>query len=294
MGQLIDLSKFTFTGEKQLDLGKLPTHIPLLYEDKKDYKKQLEDFQERIHDLQNVMYAHNRYSLLLIFQAMDAAGKDGTIRNVLSGVNPHGLQIFAFKKPSTKELDHDYLWRTTVCFPERGRIGVFNRSYYEEVLVVKVHPKILTNYQLIPKEETQDVEKVWEQRYESIRNLEKYAYQNGTRVIKFFLNVSRDEQRNRFLKRLQTPAKNWKFSESDVEERQFWPDYMKAYTEAINATSSPKAPWYVIPADDKRNMRLMVAQTIEKHLAELDMHYPIISEEKKADFKKYEEMLMND
>ena len=294
MGQLIDLSEFTFTGEKQLDLGTLPTHIPLLYEDKKDYKKQLEDFQERIHDLQNVMYAHNRYSLLLIFQAMDAAGKDGTIRNVLSGVNPHGLQIFAFKKPSTKELDHDYLWRTTVCFPERGRIGVFNRSYYEEVLVVKVHPKILTNYQLIPKEETQDVEKVWEQRYESIRNLEKYAYQNGTRVIKFFLNVSRDEQRNRFLKRLQTPAKNWKFSESDVEERQFWPDYMKAYTEAINATSSPKAPWYVIPADDKRNMRLMVAQTIEMHLAELDMHYPIISEEKKADFKKYEEMLMND
>ncbi len=294
MGQLIDLSEFTFTGEKQLDLGNLPTQIPLLYADKKDYKNQLEDFQERIHDLQNVMYAHNRYSLLLIFQAMDAAGKDGTIRNVLSGVNPHGLQIFAFKKPSSKELDHDYLWRTTVCFPERGRIGVFNRSYYEEVLVVKVHPDILTKYQFIPKEETQDVNKVWDQRYESIRNLETYAYQNGTRVIKFFLNVSRDEQRNRFLKRLQTPAKNWKFSESDVKERQFWPDYMKAYTECINATSSPKAPWYVIPADDKRNMRLMVAQTIEQHLSELDMHYPIISEETKADFKKYEEMLMND
>lgn len=294
MGQLIDLSEFTFTGEKQLDLGKLPSHVPLLYEDKKDYKNQLEDFQERIHDLQNVMYAHNRYSLLLIFQAMDAAGKDGTIRNVLSGVNPHGLQIFAFKKPSSKELDHDYLWRTTVCFPERGRIGVFNRSYYEEVLVVKVHPEILTKYQFIPQEETQNVNKVWDQRYESIRNLETYAYQNGTRVVKFFLNVSRDEQRNRFLKRLQTPSKNWKFSKSDVEERQFWPDYMKAYTECINSTSSPKAPWYVIPADDKRNMRLMVAQVIEQHLSALDMHYPIISEETKADFKKYEEMLTND
>ncbi|MEM6768322.1 MAG: polyphosphate kinase 2 family protein [Bacteroidota bacterium] len=294
MGKLIDLSTFTFSGQKKLALPDLPTRIPLLYDSKKAYKDLLETYQESIHDYQNIMYAHNRYSLLLVFQAMDAAGKDGTIRNVLSGVNPHGLQIFAFKKPSTKELDHDFLWRTTVCFPERGRIGVFNRSYYEEVLVVKVHPEILTKYQLIPKEEIQDINKVWVQRYQAITNLEKYAYQNGTRVIKFFLNVSKEEQKNRFLKRLRTPAKNWKFSESDIEERQYWDDYMDAYTDCINETATEWAPWYVIPADDKRNMRLMVAQVIEEHLAGLDMNYPVIDEKKKANFQMYEDMLMKD
>ena len=241
-----------------------------------------------------MMYAHDRHAMLLVFQAMDAAGKDGTIKRVMSRVNPHGVSIDAFKKPSEEELDHDFMWRTTIKFPKRGTIGIFNRSYYEEVLVVKVHPKIVTDYQRIPKNLTIDLDKLWQQRYEDIRNLELYASRNGIHVVKFFLNISRDEQRDRFLARLNTPEKNWKFAEGDVKERGYWNDYMKAYEEAINETAAPHAPWYVIPADDKNNMRLIVAQVILKHLKELDMKFPEVSEERIAEFEKFREMLEND
>lgn len=287
----IDLSPFRFTGEQNFKLSSIPTVIDPVYEGKKDYKKQLEDYQEEIDDLQNLMYAHNRYGLLCVFQAMDAAGKDSTIRHVMSGINPHGVEVHAFKKPTDQELDHDFMWRTTRLLPPRGRIGIFNRSYYEEVLVVKVHPVILTKYQLIPPELTQNPEEVWEQRYEDIRNLELYAYRNGIRVIKFYLNLSKEEQRLRFLARLDTPSKNWKFSGGDVDERDHWDKYMDAYQDAIDATSRPHAPWYVIPADDKRNMRLMVSEAILGELRKLDMHYPQIDASRKEELESYRKRL---
>ncbi|MEZ4825469.1 MAG: polyphosphate kinase 2 family protein [Bacteroidia bacterium] len=290
----IDIRPFEFIGDRKFDIRNFPASVPDFYRDKDHYKDLMREFQEEIDELQTKMYAHDRYSLLLIFQAMDAAGKDGTIQNVMSGVNPHGVIIHSFKKPSEQELDHDFLWRTTVAFPQRGKIGIFNRSYYEEVLVVKVHPEILTQYQRLPAELVADPEKVWQQRYEDIRNLEKFAFRNGTRVVKFFLNISKDEQRKRFLSRLNEPEKNWKFAEADVKERGFWDDYMKAYEECINATSSPEAPWYVVPADDKSNMRLIVSQIILEHMHQLDMKYPEVSEARKAEFEKFRQMLEND
>jgi PPK2 family polyphosphate:nucleotide phosphotransferase len=289
----LDYSAFEFNGDRELSLSELPTKIKDVYEDKKDYRELLEEFREEIDELQNTMYAHDRYGLLLIFQAMDAAGKDGTIRHVMSGVNPHGLEIYSFKKPSDLELDHDFMWRTTRCLPQRGRIGIFNRSYYEEVLVVRVHSKILTDYQRIPKEHTQDLDQVWEERFEDIRNLEKYAHRNGIHVLKFFLNISKEEQRDRFLARIDTPSKNWKFSEGDVKERGYWDDYMRCYEAAINATAAPHAPWYVIPADDKKNMRLMVSQVILDKLNAMEMHYPKVDEERKAELEQYREVLLN-
>ncbi|MEM6806422.1 MAG: PPK2 family polyphosphate kinase, partial [Bacteroidota bacterium] len=254
-------------------------------------RKQLEDYQEEIDDYQNMMYAHDRYGMLLVFQAMDAAGKDSTIRHVMSGINAHGVEVSAFKAPSKEELDHDFMWRTTRKFPPRGRVGIFNRSYYEEVLVVKVHPKIIQKYQRIPLEQIQDLDLVWEQRYEDIRNLESYAYRNGIRVVKFFLNVSKEEQKNRFLARIDTPSKNWKFSGGDVEERQHWDSYMKAYEEAINATATDEAPWYLVPADDKKNMRLIVSQIILQQMAKLDMSYPELDPEAKAELENYRKRL---
>lgn len=254
----------------------------------------LKAHQESIHELQSMMYAHDQYSLLLIFQAMDAAGKDGTIRHVMSGVNPHGVTIHAFKRPSSTELDHDYMWRTTTKLPMRGKIGIFNRSYYEEVLVVRVHEKILTDYQKVPDEFIQDIPAVWDQRLEDIRNFEKFLHRNGTRVVKFFLNLSKEEQKNRFLSRLNTPSKNWKFEEGDLRERQYWDDYQGCYEEAINATATDNSPWYVIPADDKKNMRLMVAQAIEDELSALHISYPSVDEERKAEFDKFREMLHNE
>ncbi len=277
---------FTYTGKKKLSLKDAPNLIPPLYKGKKEYKKFLQEYQDETNELQKMMYAHDRYSMLLIFQAMDAAGKDGTIKHVMSGINPHGLQIFSFKKPSTNELDHDFMWRTSKCLPERGRLGIFNRSYYEEVLVVKVHPEILTKYQLIPKEFITDVEEVFQQRYEDIKNFEKYIHRQGIRVMKFFLNLSKDEQKNRFIDRIDRQDKNWKFSEADVKERHFWPQYMEAYEQAINATATEHAPWYVIPADDKRNMRLIVSQLILDEMRKLDMHYPIVTEERKAELQQ--------
>ncbi len=232
----------------------------------------------RLSALQQLLYASNRHAVLLIFQAMDAAGKDGAIKHVMSGVNPQGCQVFSFKHPSPTELQHDFLWRTTRDLPERGRIGIFNRSYYEEVLVVRVHPEILRGEGLPdphPHENT-----VWHDRYRSIRDLERHLGANGTRIIKFYLHLSKKEQRKRFLERIDEPEKNWKFSTADIEERKFWKDYMKAYEECIGATSTRDAPWYVVPADDKENARLIVSQIIVDALEELKMTFPKASEER--------------
>ncbi|MEM1201744.1 MAG: polyphosphate kinase 2 family protein [Acidobacteriota bacterium] len=258
---------------------------------KKKLAKKLEGKVEELHDLQRLLYAHDRHSILLVFQAMDAAGKDGTIRAVMSGVNPAGCQTFSFKQPSKEEIDHDFLWRTARRLPERGRIGIFNRSYYEEVLVVRVHPEYLEGQQL-PK--SVDRERIWEHRFESIRDHEKHLARNGTVILKFFLNVSREEQKNRFLARLDRPEKNWKFATGDVTERGFWDDYMDAYEDALNATSTPWAPWYAVPADDKPYMRLRVAEIIAASLRSLDMHYPEASDDERAHFGEMRRQLENE
>ena len=256
----------------KLKLKHRPTTVEPLYRDEHDYEEQLDAHKRRLAELQNLLYAHNRYSLLVIFQAMDAAGKDSIIKHVMSGVNPQGCQVFSFKHPSAQELDHDFLWRTTQCLPERGRIGIFNRSYYEEVLIVRVHADIL-QAQSLPREATK-APRIWRNRYASINDLERHLHRNGTRTLKFFLHLSPEEQRRRFLERLDDPAKNWKFSTADLDERELWPQYMKAYREALEATSTEHAPWYVVPADDKRNARLIVSQVIVDELAGLKMSYP--------------------
>jgi len=236
---------------------------------------------DKLNQLQRVLAAGDEHSVLLVFQAMDAAGKDSTIRAVMQGVDPSGCQVFSFKKPSSKELDHDFLWRTSCCLPERGRIGIFNRSQYEEVLVVRVHPKILT-YQKLP--DAIDPETIWDERLESIREQEKHLARNGTVILKFWLNVSKDEQKRRFLSRLDDPAKNWKFEPGDVVERRHWDDYMQAYEAALNATSRPWAPWYAIPADDKPYMRARVADIIIDALCSIGLEYPEPSDEERAEF----------
>jgi len=242
---------------------------------KKTYKNRLENLVDELDDLQRRLYASDKYSVLLVFQAMDAAGKDSTIRAVMSGVDPAGCQVFSFKQPSSEELDHDFLWRTAKSLPQRGRIGIFNRSYYEEVLVVRVHPEYLGG-QKLPFQVGLD--ELWQQRYESIRDHEKHLARNGTVVLKFWLNVSRDEQRKRFLSRLDDQRKNWKFSSGDVDESGLWKDYMNAYEQALNATSRPWAPWYAIPADDKPSARLQVADIIVESLKSLNLEYPKASE----------------
>jgi len=249
-----------------------------------NHKKLLSEYVEQLDQLQRILYAHDRHSILLIFQAMDAAGKDSTIRAVMSGVDPSGCQVFSFKQPSSKELDHDFIRRAAIRLPERGRIGIFNRSYYEEVLIVKVHPGILQNQKL---PDDTDWENIWLHRYKSINSFEKHLAQNGTVILKFWLNISKEEQRDRFLSRLDEPEKHWKFSEGDVKERQHWNDYMEAYEAALNATSKPWAPWYAIPADDKGFMRLVVADIIVKSLASLDLHYPKVAAE---DLDRFDEM----
>ncbi len=277
-----DLERFRWDGEYEFEIKDAPTRVDPIYDGKKDYRKKLDKLRSEIDDLQEIMYAQDKYALLTIFQAMDAAGKDGTIRRVFSGVNPHGLQIFAFKKPSDRELDHNFLWRTNTRMPERGRIGVFNRSYYEEVLICRVRPEIVTKYQRIPAEHTRSLKKTFQGRYEDISNFEQYAHHNGTRVLKFFLHVSADEQRNRFLDRIDNPEKNWKFSSADLKERKLWDDYMKAYEDCINETAAPEAPWYVIPADDKLNMRLFVAAAVLKSLQGMKLEFPKMPPEEKA------------
>ena len=256
--------------------------------DKKGYKKQLEKKVEELNDLQGRLYASDQYSVLLVFQAMDAAGKDSTIRAVMSGVNPAGCQVFSFKQPSSEELDHDFLWRTAKSLPQRGRIGIFNRSYYEEVLVVRVHPEYLGGQKLPYKPE---LEQLWQQRYESIRDHEKHLARNGTIVLKFWLNVSQQEQHKRFLSRLDDPRKNWKFSAGDVDESKLWNDYMDAYEKALNATSRSWAPWYAIPADDKPYARLQVAEIVVESLKRLNLQYPEVSKSQLEDIGKMRELL---
>ncbi|MFC2085410.1 PPK2 family polyphosphate kinase [Bacteroidota bacterium] len=256
--------------------------------DKNKSKKKLKDAIEELRDLQRIFYAHDKYSLLLIFQAMDAAGKDSTIRAVMSGVNPAGCQVYSFKKPTPEELDHDFLWRTSKSLPERGRFGIFNRSYYEEVLVVRVHPEFL-DYQKLPF--IPDKNKIWKERFESISEHEKHLARNGTIILKFWLNVSLEEQKNRFLDRINEPRKNWKFSDRDVYERKFWKKYMNAYEEALRETSRPWAPWYAIPADNKPYMRYTVAKTIVENLKSLKLEYPTVSDDEQNKFGEMKKIL---
>jgi PPK2 family polyphosphate:nucleotide phosphotransferase len=268
----IDSKGFRVREGDTVRLKKWPTKVNPFYKSKKQYQKMLADHVEKLSDRQSVLYAHNRYALLLIFQAMDAAGKDGAIKHVMSGVNPQGCQVFSFKHPSAQELEHDFLWRTSRCLPERGRIGIFNRSYYEEVLIVKVHPEILRGESL--PEETVNDEKLWKHRYRSIVDLEKHLHANGTRIIKFFLHLSKEEQRLRFLARIDDPQKNWKLSQADIQERELWPEYQRAYEDCLSATSTKFAPWYVVPADDKQNSRLIVSQVILDTLDSLNISFP--------------------
>lgn len=243
-------------------------------------KKLLDKDIEEMTKLQNMLYAHDRYSVLVIFQAMDAAGKDGTIKHVMSGINPQGCQVFSFKQPSAEELDHDYLWRINCRLPERGRIGIFNRSHYEDVLIAKVHPDILLNEKLPGIEKAEDIDDAfWKRRYRQINDFERYLTENGTVIIKFFLNVSKGEQKKRFMERLDDPSKNWKFSESDIKEREYWNTYMKAYSDMLTETSTEEAPWYVIPADNKWFMRYAVGNIICERMKQLKIHYPTVGQE---------------
>jgi PPK2 family polyphosphate:nucleotide phosphotransferase len=266
-----------------------PTIVKPFCKSKKAYQELLREHVEGLSSLQQLHYAANRYALLLIFQGIDAAGKDGAIRHVMSGVNPQGCQVSSFKQPSADELEHDFLWRTTRQLPERGKIGIFNRSYYEEVLVVRVHPEILRSQGL--SEELRDKKTIWEERYRSIVDLESHLYRNGTRTVKVFLHLSQGEQRKRFLERIDEPDKNWKFSLADIHERKYWNQYMKAYEACLSATSSHHAPWYVVPADDKENARLIVSQIVLDSLHELKMAYPKTTAKRRQELKSIRKLL---
>ncbi len=258
-------------------LDQWPTRVKPVYRSKREYRKLLETATAELNEQQQRQYASDRYAVLLIFQAMDAAGKDGAIRHVMSGVNPQGCDVVSFKHPQPTELDHDFLWRTTRALPERGRIGIFNRSYYEEVLVVRVHPEIL-EAQRIP-DAVLNTETIWQERFESIVGLERHLHRNGTRIIKFFLHISKDEQRKRLLARIDEPDKNWKIGPGDISERAFWDQYMHAYEECLSATSTQEAPWYVVPADDKQNARLIISRIILDTFESLGLTYPIPGKE---------------
>jgi len=283
-------SRYLVPSDGSFSVARVPTGKPKDSPGKKQFKARLAGATKRLSELQRVLYAHDRYSVLLIFQAMDAAGKDSTIRAVLTGVNPAGCQVFSFKRPSKEELDHDFLWRTCRNLPERGRIGVFNRSYYEEVLAVRVHPEILESQRLPVVDEAA----IWQERLDSIRDHEKHLARNGTVVLKFWLNVSREEQCQRFIARLDDPEKNWKFAVSDCEERQLWDQYMMAYEEALNATSRSWAPWYAIPADSKPYMRMVVAELIVEALERLGLGYPSPDPNDRARFSRMRELLEQD
>jgi PPK2 family polyphosphate:nucleotide phosphotransferase len=275
----------------EVNLKKWPTIVDPVYKSKTQYQKLLEDHVAQLSAMQQLHYASDRHAVLLIFQAMDAAGKDGAIGHVMSGVNPQGCQVFSFKHPSPTELQHDFLWRTTRDLPERGRIGIFNRSYYEEVLIARVHPEILHN-EAIPDAPHHD-NKVWHDRYRSIVDSEKHLHANGTRIVKFFLHLSKEEQRKRFLARIDEPEKNWKFSLADIEERKFWKGYRTAYEECLGATSTKDAPWYVVPADDKENARLIVSQIVLDVFEGLKMAYPKTTTNRHAELLSIREQLAN-
>ena len=287
----INSKNFRVRPGAKLKLTEWPTKIKPFCKSKKRYKKLLEKHVEQLSSLQQLHYASHRYALLLIFQGMDAGGKDGAIRHVMSGVNPQGCEVFSFKQPTADELEHDFLWRTNRHLPERGRIGIFNRSYYEEVLVVRVHPEILRSQGL--PEEMCDEKTIWKERYLSITDLEQHLHRNGTRVIKFFLHLSKDEQRKRFLERIDEPDKNWKFSLADIHERKYWKHYMKAYEDCLTATSTHEAPWFVVPADDKENARLIVSRIVMDTLDGLKMAYPKTTAKRRRELHSIRKQLVS-
>ncbi len=289
MAASIRIGAFRVEPRQKVDLEKWATCIEPAYSSKRHYKSLLEAHVQELQLRQDLLYACNRHALLLIFQAMDTAGKDGAIKHVMSGVNPQGCQVFSFRHPSSEELEHDFLWRTTRALPERGRIGIFNRSYYEEVLVVRVHPSILEAERLAEK--AADAQTFWRDRYRSIVDLEQHLHRNGTRIVKFFLHLSREEQRKRLLARIDDPRKNWKFSLADVRERRSWSAYMKAYEELLGATSTAQAPWYIVPADDKKNARLIISTIVNQHLRALRMAYPKVDARQRRALKSIRRML---
>jgi PPK2 family polyphosphate:nucleotide phosphotransferase len=275
--------------DKKVNLSKWPTIVAPYARSKKRYKELLVQHIEKLSSLQTLHYASHHYALLLIFQGMDGAGKDGAIRHVMSGVNPAGCEVVSFKQPSAEELEHDFLWRTICQLPERGRIGIFNRSYYEEVLVVRVHPEILRSQGL--PEKLRDKKDIWEQRFQSIVDMEKHLHRNGTETIKIFLHLSYEEQQKRFLARIDEPEKNWKFSTADIQERGYWKQYMKAYEDCFRATSTDHAPWYIVPADDKDNARLIVSQIIVDAMLQLKMVYPSTTAKRRHELQAIKKLL---
>ena len=285
----IDSKTYRVPPDKKVDLSKRPTIVEPYTKSKKQYKELLQQHLKQLNSLQQLHYASNRHALLLIFQGMDGAGKDGAIRHVMSGVNPAGCEVVSFKQPSAEELEHDFLWRTTCRLPERGRIGIFNRSYYEEVLVARVHPEILRNQGL--PEELRDRKDIWEERFDSIVDLEKHLHRNGTETIKIFLHLSYEEQQKRFLARIDEPDKNWKFSTSDIHERKYWKHYIKAYEDCFHATSTRHAPWYIVPADDKENARLIVSQIVLDALGGLKMAYPKTTAKRRLELQAIKKLL---
>lgn len=285
----MDTKRFLIPEGAKVNLKDHPTDFSGDYTDKKEAVKDLEKNVERLRELQDVLYAQDEQSLLIVFQAMDAAGKDGAIEHVMSGVNPQGCHVVSFKQPSDEELSHDFLWRCAKNTPERGKIGIFNRSHYEEVLVVRVHPQILQSQHL--SDEIKNDKNIWKKRFKQIRNFESNLAANGTRILKFFLNVSKDEQKQRFLSRIAEEEKNWKFSMGDVKERAHWDEYMAAYTEAIENTSTDEAPWYIIPADKKWFTRLAVSEVMVRAMESMDLNYPVVTEEHKIELAEAKKML---
>jgi len=288
----IDVSPFRVREGHQVHLKRWPTKVRPFYKSKEHYQELLAEHVDKLKQQQNLLYADDRYALLMILQAMDAAGKDGVIKHVMSGVNPQGCQVFSFKHPSAEELDHDFMWRAVRALPERGRIGIFNRSYYEEVLIVRVHPELLRAERIPDRHSPQ--RDVWKQRYRSIVDFEHHLDRNGTRIVKIFLHVSKREQRQRFLARLDDPEKNWKFSAADLVERGYWRDYMKAYEKCLEETSTGRASWYVVPADDKRNARLIVSAILVELMRGLDLRYPVVDAAKQKELRAIRRRLLSE
>jgi PPK2 family polyphosphate:nucleotide phosphotransferase len=286
----INIKRFRVEPGESVKLADWPTSVKPFCKTKEDYKSLLQAHVERLSSLQAHQYASARYALLVIFQGMDSAGKDGAIRHVMSGVNPQGCEVSSFKQPSADELKHDFLWRTTSRLPERGRIGIFNRSYYEEVLVLRVHPELLDNEGFSPK--LGHDKSFWEERYQSIVNQEDHLHRNDTRIVKIFLHLSKEEQRKRFLARIDEPDKNWKFSLSDIHERKYWDDYQKAYQTCLHATSTRHAPWYVVPADNKENARVIVSSILQDTLDSLKLSYPRVSPKRRAELLSFRKLLV--
>jgi len=286
----ISSKDFRVPSGKKVKLSKWPTLVKPVYTSTGEYKELLEKHVMELSSLQHLHCASNHYALLLIFQGMDGAGKDGAIRHVMSGVNPEGCEVFSFKQPSAEELEHDFLWRSTCRLPERGRIGIFNRSYYEEVLVVRVHPEILRSQGL--PEELRGEKSIWEERYRSIVDMERHLHRNGTKIVKIFLHLSEEEQGKRFLSRIDEPDKNWKFSLADIHERKYWKDYVKAYEACLEATSTHHTPWYVVPADDKENARLIVSRIVLDALEDLKMAYPKTTAKRQAELQSIRKQLL--